>query len=145
MIISDSEFWQQSLELYANKANQQKLLEQQEQIGLNVNLALLCQCFDDKNLEFSGQLISDLHEAVSAFSLTYTTELRALRKRVKQDLSDSMSTESLRDQLLKAELEFEKLEQKLLVQELSKKAKSLTPCAEPKNYIRYLLHCQNLI
>ena len=86
MLITESEFWQQSLELYADKANQQALLSQQDKYSLNVNLALLCQCFDQKNVTLSQTLIIALHDDIAEFSQTYTSALREIRKRVKQYL-----------------------------------------------------------
>lgn len=144
-MISETEFWQQSLELYGDKVNQQALLKQQDSIRLNVNLALMCQCFDKSNITLTDHDIKKLHETIMRFSQAYTIPLRDIRKQVKQELSFEMPIDALREQLLKAELEFEKLEQKMLLTALPSSESIMDSAQSPKNYLRYVKHCQNLI
>lgn len=136
MTLSEDDFWQASLHLYAQPGMQAHLLELQDQQGLNVNLELLRIVLSEAR-PHSAQMeplseteYQHLHTAVMRFSRAYTHKVRTLRRELtcpqpgatnvlhNPHLLNEKSRKQLKSQLLAAELSLEKEEQALLLQSL---------------------------
>jgi len=143
-MLTAEQFWQQSVTLYQAEGAQALLLDLQNNDKLNVNLGLLCQIADQNQWLVSDCLLAKMHEDVTAFSQSHTQKLRAIRLEVKTSLIDQFDTETLKKALLNAELEFEKLEQQLLVKFTEKFLTSDTQ-PPPNNFTRYRNYCQSMI
>lgn len=100
------QFWQFSLQLYPTI--QQPLLGWQEQLGANVNLMLLLLYAEQQHWHWSAADLALLQQAVTEPNQLYTQPIRLLRRQ----LSDQPT---LKQALLQAELEAEKIEQQYLL------------------------------
>jgi uncharacterized protein (TIGR02444 family) len=108
--------WQFSIDYYAHPNNAKALLQLQDEYGANVNLCLLLKYCESLQISISEQDIAHLHHTVLEFSQHYTGQIRALRKACKHSLKQQPNYTHLRQHLLDAELEFEKIEQTLLIE-----------------------------
>jgi uncharacterized protein (TIGR02444 family) len=114
--LSAQNFWQFSIELYQHHEAQSLLLNLQDEVGVNVNLALFCAYLDSQQIYVTQAQFTQLLDCISNFNQTYTTQLRQLRKSVKANADSFKNYKELRQHLLNAELELEKQEQQLLVE-----------------------------
>lgn len=115
--LSAQHFWQFSIELYQHNEVQSLLLNLQDEVGLNVNLALFCAFLDSQHVYLTQNQLNQLLNAISKFNQTYTTQLRQLRMSVKSHSDSFNNYKELRQHLLNAELELEKHEQHLLIEQ----------------------------
>lgn len=130
MTLTEDDFWQASLRIYAQPGMQTHLLELQDQQGLNVNLELLRIVLSEPHPStatikpLSETEYQHLHAAVMRFSRAYTHKVRTLRHELTRpqpgaiNVLNKKSREQLKSQLLAAELSLEKEEQALLLQSL---------------------------
>lgn len=114
--LSAQSFWQYSLELYQHNEVQSLLLNLQNEVGLNVNLALLCAFLDKQQIYLTQNQFTQLLDSIASFNKTYTEQLRQLRMAVKSHSDSFLNYKELRQHLLSAELELEKQEQYLLIE-----------------------------
>jgi uncharacterized protein (TIGR02444 family) len=124
--ISAAAFWQFSLQLYPTV--KRICLAWQNELGANVNLVLLLCLLEQRQLGLTQAQLQQLMTAINEFSTRYTQPLRALRKQSHTAAVSAIQQQQLKQTLLQAELELEKLEQQLLVQycpELSSAASPL--------------------
>ena len=119
-VITVSSFWQFSLTLYKNQLVQSTLIEFQDEVNGNVNLALLCAMLNQYNVNLSESQLLSLQKVVSDFSNQFTQPLRALRIHYKAKQDDINEYSKLKGKLLDAELLFEQQEQAILITELTK-------------------------
>lgn len=103
---TSEQFWQYSLQLYPSI--QQPLLMLQNELGANVNLLLLLLYAEQQQWHWSATQINQLQHAVALVNQQCTGPIRHLR----QQLSHHPL---LKNALLHAELEAEKLEQQALL------------------------------
>lgn|SRR5690554_5138838 len=113
------QFWQQSLQLYQQPGQQQRLLNAQDNNGQNVNLNLLAMYLAAEQAPLSAVEHAQLAHSVAEFSRTHTQPLRALRKQLSASAAlPEKSRQQLKSQLLAAELTLEAQEQALLIHHL---------------------------
>lgn len=111
-MLSDTEFWRYSVELYGKSGITDVCLTLQDKLGVNVNLLLLlCYC-EGQRLQLSREDIETLAAAVIPWHSEYTKPLRGLRRRLALD--DRANIEA-KQAIFDAEMALEKIEQKLLV------------------------------
>ena len=113
--LSAQNFWQFSLALYQHNNVQSLLLNLQDEVGLNVNLALFCAFLNKQNLYLNQHQIEQLHSAVQQFNHSFTSPLRQLRSSFKLQSNQLNNYDSLRQHLLNAELILEQQEQQVLI------------------------------
>lgn len=88
----------------------------------------------------STSTIAVLHAHVTDFSQNYTQPLRQIRANFKQSLQTMKNYSALRTHMLNAELELEKQEQQLLVDEFNRATTSdLSPNCPLKYYLESIL------
>jgi len=129
--------WQFSLQLYP--ANQQLLLDWQDQFGLNVNLALFLLYLQCQNCSLSDRGLSSLNQQLQLFSQQVTQPLRALRRSLPTPWLGSDLQQGLRQQLLSTELAAERLEQQLLLQQYQSLPSDELPLPHSELLGHYLL------
>ena len=112
--VSAEQLWQFSLALYPKVKN--LCLQWQDQLGANVNLLLLLCYLEQQQLSLSGVELQQLATALDNFSRRFTRPLRALRQSSATAPLSAAQQQTLKQTLLQAELELEKLEQQLLLQ-----------------------------
>ncbi|WP_445766247.1 TIGR02444 family protein [Rheinheimera sp.] len=112
--VSAEQLWQFSLALYPKVKN--LCLQWQDELGANVNLLLLLCYLEQQQLSFSGAELQQLAAALDKFSSRFTKPLRALRQNSATAPLSAAQQQTLKQSLLQAELELEKLEQQLLLQ-----------------------------
>jgi uncharacterized protein (TIGR02444 family) len=117
--ITVSSFWQFSLTLYKNQLLESTLIEFQNKVNGNVNLALLCAMLNQHKLFLTQYQLHALHQSVTDFSKKFTQPLRTLRQTYKSNKGKINEYSQLRQSLLDAELLFEQQEQEILVTELT--------------------------
>lgn len=115
MTIATDDFWHFSLKLYQIEQVKDTLLQAQDKLGLNVNLALFCLYLNQQGIFSTTEQMAQLATELNAFNQEFTQKLRALRLdfRIKQQQLDSY--EEIKKALLTAELLLEQQEQKLIV------------------------------
>lgn len=112
--VSAEQLWQFSLALYPKVKN--LCLQWQNELGANVNLLLLLCYLEQQQLSLSGADVQQLAAALDKFSSRFTRPLRALRQNSATAPLSAAQQQTLKQSLLQAELELEKLEQQLLLQ-----------------------------
>ncbi|MCH8536214.1 MAG: TIGR02444 family protein [Alkalimonas sp.] len=105
------QFWQFCLQLYPTI--QQPLLTLQDELAANVNLLLLLLYAEQQHWQWSLADIQQLQQAVTPINQLYTLPIRQLRQKLSRE-------PRLKQALLQAELEAEKLEQQALLAALPK-------------------------
>lgn len=100
------QLWQFCLQVYP--AIQQPLLKLQDEPGANVNLMLLLLYAEQQHWRWSAAEIEQLHQAVRPVNQQCTQPIRQLRRQLSNQAT-------LKQALLLAELEAEKLEQQALL------------------------------
>ena len=126
--ITADKFWQFSLQLYPQvKA---LCLQWQDELGVNVNLLLLLCYLEQQQLSLSAPELQQLAAQLNSFSAQFTRPLRALRKNTAIAAVTPAQQQTLKQALLQAELELEKLEQQLLLQHCPPLSKKATPLLE---------------
>lgn len=110
-------FWDFSLEVYADPATARACLDLQNRFDLDVNLLLFCLFAGRHGRRLSVDDLQRLDEAVLAWRTQVVHPLRAARTWLKSAPA-SVATESLRRQVLDAELAAEHQQQLLIEQRL---------------------------
>ncbi|MDX5408275.1 MAG: TIGR02444 family protein [Chromatiaceae bacterium] len=110
---SAEQFWQFSLKLYP--AIKPLCLDWQDRLGANVNLLLLLCYLEQQQLGFSANALMQLSAELENFSRQFTRPLRQLRRSASQSTLNPAQQQQLKQHLLNAELELERLEQQLLL------------------------------
>lgn len=108
------QLWQFSLKLYP--AIKPLCLDWQDRLGANVNLLLLLCYLEQQQLSFSASALAQLSALLEHFSNQFTQPLRQLRRSASQSPLLAAQQQQLKQHLLSAELELERLEQQLLLQ-----------------------------
>lgn len=124
--ISAEQLWQFSLVLYPQVKN--LCLQWQNELSANVNLLLLLCYLEQQQLSLTVSELQQLAAKLENFSAQFTKPLRTLRQNSAAAPLLPAQQQTLKQALLQAELELEKLEQQLLLQHcpaLSKKAAPL--------------------
>ena len=112
--LSAAQLWQFSLAFYPKVKS--LCLQWQDELGANVNLLLLLCYLEQQQLSFSGADLPQLAAALDTFSSRFTRPLRALRQNSVTAPLSATQQQILKQTLLHAELELEKLEQQLLLE-----------------------------
>jgi uncharacterized protein (TIGR02444 family) len=112
--VSAEQLWQFSLALYPKVKS--LCLQWQDELGANVNLLLLLCYLEQQQLSLTCTELQQLAAALNDFNTQFTQPLRALRQNSAAAMLSQAQQHSLKQTLLQAELELEKLEQQLLVQ-----------------------------
>ncbi|MDP2716779.1 TIGR02444 family protein [Rheinheimera sp.] len=112
--ISAEALWQFSLQLYPQVKN--LCLQWQNEPGVNVNLLLLLCYLEQQQLSLSASELQQLAAKLDNFSAQFTRPLRTLRQNSAAAPLLPAQQQTLKQALLQAELELEKLEQQLLLQ-----------------------------
>jgi uncharacterized protein (TIGR02444 family) len=112
--ISAEQLWQFSLQLYPQV--KPLCLQWQDQLGANVNLLLLLCYLEQQQLSLSASELQQLAAKLDNFSAQFTRPLRTLRQNSAAAPLLPAQQQTLKQTLLQAELELEKLEQQLLLQ-----------------------------
>lgn len=137
-MITTEQFWQFSLAHYQLPNVQETLLAWQNEFGANVNLALLCVYLNESKQSLSSEDISTLHNKVIEFDRLYTRPLRELRKMYKTNQSALVHYKTIRQSLLSAELELEKQQQAILIENCNRQKLLNEPVDNWANYQSYL-------
>lgn len=126
-------FWKYAVNLYGLRGVTNVCLTLQDNLGLNVNLLLLL-CYAEKHhLQLSGQDIETLAQSVDRWHQQYTHPLRLIRRQLALD--DGAPTAAKRA-TFDAEMELEKVEQKLLVTAFNQLQPTVSQSAQ--NLQRYI-------
>jgi uncharacterized protein (TIGR02444 family) len=112
--ISAEQLWQFSLQLYPQVKS--LCLQWQDELGANVNLLLLLCYLEQQQLSLSASELQQLAAKLDNFSAQFTRPLRTLRQNSAAAPLLPAQQQTLKQALLQAELELEKLEQQLLLQ-----------------------------
>jgi uncharacterized protein (TIGR02444 family) len=130
-------FWDYALELYRRPGVEAACLELQERHGLDVNLILLCCWLASRGIVADAAMLARIARAAEVWQEQLVRPLRAVRGRLKTALRKPQPgsiaarwpelTGALRQRVLAAETDGERLEQ-LLLAEL---AGELVPTASP--------------
>lgn len=105
-------FWRWSLEHYARRGVEHKLLRLQDAFGLNVNIALWT-CWSATRFEpLTDAHLRNAMELTAAWSERITKPLRKVRRSLAEP--EAADAAALRGQLKDAELQAEKVEQDML-------------------------------
>ena len=112
--ISAEQLWQFSLQLYPQV--KPLCLQWQDQLGANVNLLLLLCYLEQQQLSLTAAELQQLAAKLENFSAQFTKPLRTLRQNSAAAPLLPAQQQTLKQALLQAELELEKLEQQLLLQ-----------------------------
>lgn len=107
------QLWQFSLAFYPKV--KPICLHWQDSLGANVNLLLLLCFLEQQQLCLSPQQIQQLSAVLENFSAQFTRPLRQLRRSASQSPLLPTQQQQLKQSLLTAELELERLEQQLLL------------------------------
>ena len=126
--ITADKFWQFSLQLYPQV--KPLCLQWQDELGVNVNLLLLLCYLEQQQLSLSAAELQQLAAQLNNFSAQFTKPLRTLRKNTAIAAVTPAQQQTLKQALLQAELELEKLEQQLLLQHCPPLSKKATPLLE---------------
>lgn len=110
---SPDQLWQFSLTLYPTL--KKLCLDWQDRLGANVNLLLLLCYLEQQQLSFSASALAQLNTVLENFSRQFTRPLRQLRRSASQSPLHPAQQQQLKQHLLNAELELERLEQQLLL------------------------------
>ena len=138
--LKPTDLWQFSLQYYGESAHSKALLHIQNNFAGNVNLCLLLIYLEQYKLALSEEALLLLHNEVTHFNHAYTSPLRALRAKFKQDLSNLENYHALRQSMLKAELDLEKQEQSILVSCFNSSHNSQNTIGDPlQSYLTSLL------
>lgn len=134
--ITAEQLWQFSLAFYPKVKS--VCLHWQDTLGANVNLLLLLCFLEQQQLCLSAQQIQQLSAALENFSAQFTRPLRQLRRSASQSPLPPLQQQQLKQSLLSAELELERLEQQLLLAQCP----ALTADAQPllESYLALLAH-----
>ena len=116
--ITSEDLWHFSKSLYQHKAVETLLLSLQQEIDMNVNLALLCAMLNKHQMYLSTTQINTLVNNVGDFNFSYTKKLRELRAHFKTNRALLNQYDEIRETLLKTELLLEQQEQQMLVSTL---------------------------
>ena len=112
--VSAEQLWQFSLALYPKVKS--LCLQWQDELGANVNVLLLLCYLEQQQLSLTSTELQQLAAALNDFNTLFTQPLRALRQNSATAMLSQAQQHSLKQALLQAELELEKLEQQLLLQ-----------------------------
>ena len=112
--LSAEQLWQFSLALYPKVKN--LCLQWQDELGANVNLLLLLCYLEQQQLSLKSTALPQLAATLNDFNTQFTQPLRALRQNSATAPLSAAQQQTLKQTLLQAELELEKLEQQLLLQ-----------------------------
>ena len=107
-------FWDFSLEIYGSKGVAPACLALQERHGVDVNFLLFCLWLGASGSgAASAQAIRQTHDRVAIWHKDIVRQLRAVRKRLKEDLGpvDTSLAESLRERIQNIEIDAEHIEQ----------------------------------
>lgn len=110
--------WAFSLELYRRKGVASTLIDWQDALGVNVNVALcVCWAARRESRALTEAEITRLHNAVSAWNTAVTQPIRRVRRDIKArtELNSLMGTDTFREQVKAVELDAERIEQHVLV------------------------------
>ena len=128
--VSAEQLWQFSLQLYPQV--KPLCLQWQDELGANVNLLLLLCYLEQQQLSLTTAELQQLAAKLENLSAQFTRPLRTLRQNSAAAPLLPAQQQTLKQALLQAELELEKLEQQLLLQHCP----ALTTQASP-----HLLEC----
>lgn len=131
---SAEQLWQFSLKLYP--AIKPLCLDWQDRLGANVNLLLLLCYLEQQQLSFSASALAQLNTVLENFSRQFTRPLRQLRRSASQSPLNPAQQQQLKQHLLSAELELERLEQQLLLAHCP--ALNATPAPLLQHYLALL-------
>ncbi|MFT5161960.1 MAG: hypothetical protein ACI9FJ_000528 [Alteromonadaceae bacterium] len=110
--LSEDVFWQYSGKLYSQPGVKESCLILQDEVGLNVNLILLlCWCEPNHKVLSEAQ-IEQLGNAIVGWHKSYIAPLRDFRRQLGLEHA---ATAQVKQKMLDAELELEKVEQSLLL------------------------------
>lgn len=126
--VSAEQLWQFSLALYPEVKN--LCLQWQNDAGVNVNLLLLLCYLEQQQLSVTAAELQQLATTLDSFSAQFTRPLRALRQSSAKASLSGVQQQTLKQALLQAELELEKLEQQLLLQHCPPLTTQATPLLE---------------
>lgn len=115
MSLSTQDFWIFSIDVYQINEVQSVLLNAQNSLGLNVNLALFCMFLNKQNIYLTAEQLSQLNQPLVTFNSDFTRPIRDLRQafKAKQEQVDNYS--ELRQSMLTTELLLEQQEQAILI------------------------------
>uniref|UniRef100_A0A486XPP0 TIGR02444 family protein n=1 Tax=Rheinheimera sp. BAL341 TaxID=1708203 RepID=A0A486XPP0_9GAMM len=126
--VSAEQLWQFSLALYPQVKS--LCLKWQDELGANVNLLLLLCYLEQQQLSLTSTALPQLAATLNDFNTQFTQPLRALRQSSATAPLSAEQQQTLKQTLLQAELELEKLEQQLLVQQCPPLNAKATPLLE---------------
>ncbi|MGP9803046.1 TIGR02444 family protein [Rheinheimera sp. NSM] len=126
--ITADKLWRFSLQLYPQVKS--LCLQWQNEQGANVNLLLLLCYLEQQQLSLTAAELQQLTTTLDAFSAQFTRPLRALRQNSATAPLSGVQQQTLKQALLQAELELEKLEQQLLLQHCPPLTTQATPLLE---------------
>jgi uncharacterized protein (TIGR02444 family) len=142
-------FWDYALELYRQEGVDSACLDLQRRHDLDVNLVLLCCWLGGRGIEADQAWLRDAVGAIARWQAEVIRPLRAVRNRLKAELADPPTggvaarwpahTAGLRQRVLAAELDGERLEQLLLADLASGLGATVDPGIGPasRNLCRY--------
>lgn len=113
-------FWDFSIEVYQVPHVEDGLILMQDRHGLDVNLILLCCWLGGSGVRLKEKSMLTLLEKTTDWRQNIVEPLRQLRRVMKRDFPvlEGRSTENVRQQIKKAELDAEKFQQDLLYEML---------------------------
>lgn len=146
-IFTTTQAWQYSLALYSQEEIKNACLHWQNTQQANVNILLLLAWLDTLGYQLTLDKIAELSQQIEDFSIPYTQNQRALRKRWSEQYAqethksqNAANIQHTKDSLLNAELLFEKYEQMLICEFFNHHAVAAQNISEEKNMARYLSH-----
>ncbi|WP_440903339.1 TIGR02444 family protein [Catenovulum sp. SX2] len=111
-------YWPIICELYANKQIQQQCLGWQDNYGANVNWLLLAAILQQQNHSYTQTTLEQTSQQLEEFSQQHTRLIRQCRYNWRSS-EQNPNYQQLKQQLLKTELQFEQLEQQLILDSLN--------------------------
>ena len=133
------DFWSFSLQFYQRPEVAKACLELQDRDGADVNLILFALWAASRGHRLDASAIAGAEHTVRQWRETVTQQLRAARRAMKarHDAFDVAAVEALRQQVLAAELEAERLQQNAMAIRLNDDAGHASQSAARQNLSEY--------
>ena len=113
--ISEQAFWDFSCAVYQNPQTQTTLLALQDEQQKNINLCLLLLYLEQQQVQLSQQQVESLAHLCHELDKTLLHPQRSVRRALKEHFKTHAHYTNLRQKLLAAELQLERLQQAELI------------------------------
>lgn len=110
MSVPDTPFWSYSVTTYGQDAVAGECLTLQDRFGLDVNIVLLCCWLGSRGTALDHAQTTHVIEFTDAWASSVIAPLRAIRRRLKQDIQDEIIA-TFRAEIAALELAAEKIQQ----------------------------------